>query len=136
MDILEIIPEDMARHCLARLLQCLSTDAGASLMYQCMYCRYAPSCNKLFQQQEKPLFMEIVHGLEKATGVDVFMTPETSGEEILAGSWMEDYPGLMEKLKGLSIEEQWGIILDSDILEDMGILKNPGRLKGHRPKSG
>lgn len=80
--------------------------------------------------------MEIVHGLEKATGVGIFMTPGTSGEEILAGSWMEDYPELMEKLKCLSIEEQWGIILGSDILKDMGILKNLGHLKGRRPKSG
>ncbi len=100
-------------HCLARIIQSEESAYDA----KCLYCKYAFKCKEEFSQSKKAPFMPALKKIEQITGVNIFMSPETRQKEMLSGSWIENYPDLLERFMGMSSEEQLGLLRSPDILK-------------------
>ncbi len=101
-------------HCLARIIQAEESSYDA----KCLYCKYAFECKREFERNGKVPFKPILKKIEQITGVNIFMSSETRTKEILSGSWIEDYPDLLECFRGMSsFEEQLEMLKSSDILK-------------------
>ena len=61
--------------------------------------------------------MEIIDELEKRTSVRIYLFQEYKQRELLRGSWIEKYPDLLEKFKGMTFEEQKYALKNEDILK-------------------
>ena len=100
-------------HCLARIIQ----SGESAYDTKCLYCRYALECMKEFYQNHKAPFMSVLKKIERITGVNIFMNQETRQKEILAGSWIENCPELLERFNGMSIHEQVVFLKSHDCLK-------------------
>ena len=99
--------DDKVLHCLARIIQDGTTDEGS---VKCLYCKYAHECRDRAISTGKVLFMEIIDELEKRTSVRIYFKQE----EPLRGSWIEKYPDLLERFKGMTFEEQKNALCTED----------------------
>lgn len=106
--------DDKVLHCLARIIQDGITDEGG---VKCLYCKYAHECRERFISTRKILFMEIIDELEKRTSVSIYLSQEYKQRELLRGSWLEKYPDLLEKFKGMTFEEQKHALENEDVLK-------------------
>ncbi len=112
---------EMELHCIVRHIQ-LNRHKSAS---PCYYCKYAFECIKIIENiKEKQLpcaalpLVTVSHKIEEAIEISPFSMDEESEEyslEVLKGSWIANYPELLEKLKNVSIEEQVKILTALDI---------------------
>lgn len=100
-------------HCLARIIQ--SEESGHDA--KCLYCRYAFECRKEIMQNKVVPHMPVLKKIGRTTGVNIFMSPETRQKEMLAGSWIENCPELLERFNGMSFEEQLELLRSPDILK-------------------
>lgn len=105
---------DKDLHCIARTLQ---SEFEADTI-QCFYCKYAISCKKSFESTKKIPFLEVWEKLQKLTGVKIRLNnPKTKQKDVLAGSWIENYPELFMQFTNLSFEEQLGKLQNQNILK-------------------
>ncbi len=100
-------------HCLARIIQSEESAYDA----KCLYCKYAFECKEEFMQNKKAPYMPVIKKIEKITGVNIFMSQETVQREILAGSWLENYPDILERFTGMSFQEQLELLGSPDTLK-------------------
>ncbi|MDE7313580.1 MAG: hypothetical protein K2N87_18485 [Eubacterium sp.] len=70
-----------------------------------------------FNQNKKAPFMPVLKKIEHITGVNIFMNRETMQKEILASSWIESCPELLERFNGMSLHEQVVFLKSHDILK-------------------
>ena len=61
--------------------------------------------------------MEIIDELEKRTSVSIYLSQEYKQRELLRGSWIEKYPDLLERFKGMTFEEQKNALENEDVLK-------------------
>ncbi len=112
MDIRETKLTEKELHCLARIIQ---TEEARNDV-KCLYCRYAFECRKEFMQNKRAPYMPLLKKIEQITGVSLFMSPGTRQRKLLAGSWIENCPDLLEHFTSMSFEEQLDNLRSPDIL--------------------
>ena len=94
---------DKTLHCLARMFQ----DMGRGACDRCLYCKYAMECSEEFLKDRYLLSSELEHELSLKTGVVIDPYDDKKlNEELLKGSWMEEYPELLETFRTMSYERQ------------------------------
>lgn len=111
MEKVELTEKDL--HCLARIIQSEESAYDA----KCLYCKYALDCKEEFMQNKKAPYMSALKKLGQITGVNVLMNQENIQKEILAGSWIENHPDLLERFMDMSFTEQLWILRSHDILK-------------------
>ena len=107
---MELTEKEM--HCIARLIQSGAVEDDV----KCLYCRYAFECSEEYLQDKKLLFTSLIKKIEQGTGVNIFVDSETVHKEILAGSWIESRPELLERFTSMTFEEQLDSLKNPDIL--------------------
>ena len=104
MDIGEAKLTEKELHCLARIIQ--TEEAGDAF-----------ECKKEFMQNKRVPYMPLLKKIEQITGVDLFMSPGSRQRKLLAGSWIENCPDLLEHFTSMSFEEQLDSLKSPDILQ-------------------
>ncbi len=106
----ELTDKDL--HCIARILQ--SQLLGDNV--QCMYCKYALECLEEYGHTHKASFIKVWKKLEELTGINIHLfNSKTKQKDILAGSWIEKCPSLLEQFTNMSFEEQQDSLRNLDI---------------------
>lgn len=113
MDMKKVEFTEKELHCLARIIQSEKSVHDK----ECLYCRYAFECMEEFFQNKKAPFMPVLKKIERITGVNIFMNQETRQKEILASSWIESCPELLERFNGMSLHEQVVFLKSHDCLK-------------------
>ena len=105
--------DDKVLHCLARIIQDGTTDEES---VKCLYCKYAHECRDHAISTGKVLFMERTDEIDNRTSVSISIKQEAP----LRGSWLEKYPDLLERFKGMTFEEQKNALRTEDFSKYSG----------------
>lgn len=100
---------DKVLHCLARVFQ----DMERGTCDKCLYCKYAMECRDEFLKDRYILCTDLVKELSFRT--DVVTDPyddKKLNEELLKGSWIEEYPELLETFRTMPYERQQEMLTD------------------------
>lgn len=111
----KIIADEKVLHCISRMLQ----EGITGNTVKCLYCKYAPECRDEFERTRDILFIEILEELRMRTGVEIGLEPGTMHKKILCGSWLENYPKLLEEFTNMSFDEQQDNLQHPDILKHL-----------------
>lgn len=125
---------DQDLHCIARHLQNTFVERDS----ECRYCKYAFLCSEKMHNIKEFPFFKTVRKVEEITGVKIRVHDFASWHKnILAGSWIERCPELLEKFSNLSLKEQEKILSSPDIFSykdacsvDKQIKSNGDKLRG------
>lgn len=121
MDNKQLTDRDL--HCIARFIQACFLNENV----ECLYCKYAFSCSDEFKKTHKVPFSERFSKIEEMTGVNVISwNSDNLSRIILNGSWIQEYPELLEKFKNMSFEEQMEMLRNPDILKYKNIFQEQG----------
>ncbi len=108
----ELTDKDL--HCIARLFQHRIFSDKAK---ECLYCKYALECNERAEKERKWYWVhDLSEKLEKMTGVKMRLRYNRAHKDVLAGSWLEAYPELLEAFGGMSVERQESALKKTEIL--------------------
>lgn len=105
---------DKEMHCLSRIIQ----DTSMQESVKCLYCKYARECREAFEENKDILYVKLMKELEGETGVCLLVNPETKHKDIISGSWITEYPQLLNIFAKMSFEEQRGKLCNLDILKE------------------
>jgi hypothetical protein len=94
---------------------------------ECLYCKYAFSCSDEFKKAHNVPFFKSLSKIEEITGVKVVSwDSDNLNRDILNGSWIQEYPELLEKFKNMSFEKQMEMLRNPDILKYKDIFQEQG----------
>ena len=112
---------DKELHCMARTIQYgnMETQSEMDSSPQCLYCKYALECSKKSREHRELFVSRLMKKIIRITGVYIYAYPEANMSDMLHGSWIENYPELLEQIKELPFDEQLDILQNPDILRYM-----------------
>lgn len=114
-----VIFNEIELHCIARHMQ---VGYGMQIgehryISPCFYCKHAFDCIEILESKKKLPVTACFPKISKAIGVFPALEEGKEHVSILEGSWIEEYPELLEEFSHLSIGEQADRLKEPDILQ-------------------